>query len=191
VVRRSFFVPIIFALFCELHCLGQASANSQAQHEIVWGPVTNGLRAGVGFIRRSTRDELQGSCLDFYLATSETNVVRLGLPPRDERFLLQLTDTRNKEVAKTFAGRAFGQPLRKAAKLRDLPGRRNWNFVTPPPSPPTSFGSMKTLELFKVPKTGDYNLSGAILIFRVDDKDQLTPVKLPFSATIPIEVEDK
>jgi hypothetical protein len=181
---------LLISLLCCFSSFGQNTDKSQSGFEIVWGSVTNGIKAGVGFNRLSTRHQLEGSRIAFYLGTSETNLVRIGIPPREERLVLKLTDTANKEIQKTSTGKAFGRRLTNAKKLSDLPGRRKGTFVMPPPSPPTSFDSITTLDIFKIPTTDDYILSGAIVIFRLDEKNQLTPLRLPFSAKIPIRIEE-
>jgi len=169
-------------------CSAQVRTNEATDYRIVWGPAQNGLRAGVGLAWVDRRDMSKGSVVDFYLSTTETNRIKIGIPKREQRFHFQLFDPNNAEVRKTSAGAAAGKPLDNVKTLGDLTGPGKWAFLFPAPQPPLSFGTIKTLEMFHVRTSGDHVLMGELVVFRVSQQDRLTPIKLPFKIVVPVEI---
>ncbi len=98
---------------------------------IVWGPATNGLRAGVR-LQQSLKEGSDVECLTvIYLGiTNIATEVRAYCPKTEELFLAGLIDSKGRPVPKTRLGTSFGRAPAPHAKLSDRPpgGPKRWQL---------------------------------------------------------------
>ncbi|HEY0549643.1 MAG TPA: hypothetical protein VGF13_08580 [Verrucomicrobiae bacterium] len=179
----------LLTFLCFVHTGVPSAEAPLSDLKTVWGPVTNGLKAGVRFLQNGQHRVAESLQVDFLIASTQTSNIVVGLPKPEERYMIHLHDAAKREVPKTLKGKRLGQTT-DAKNLRDLPQRGRLGVLLPESKSPTSLGSIKIGELFNVPKAGDYALSGDIVVFQIGENRQLRKIKIPFSAQLAIELDE-
>ena len=160
--------------------------------DVIWGAATNGIRFGLKergvMIWDGWFESLVGK------TGQARNVVR---PVANQRFALTLLDETGREVGRTAAGRAIGQPLvldrelvieqdptRAPVGWRGGVGYRTVVLFT---GEPTGIEHIDLRNYFRIKKAGTYTLSVEQRLFLLQTNQQYTGLLLP-KVTVECEI---
>jgi hypothetical protein len=157
---------------------------------IRWGPVTNGLRAGL-CIQQSLKSGSDATCQTIiYVGTTNLSTeVRAYCPKTEELFLAELIDSRGRQVPKTRLGARFGRVPSPEAQLKDRPrgGPKGWQICIVTADHENQVGHFNAKDHFLIAEPGTYRLRVQVRLYRQGGSGQLELFMLP-AVTVPVTV---